>query len=609
MDDDSEIEVWSNALADITKAVNGGAALDQVLSLIARRATMLVDFTCCSVFTRTEDRNSIFIHGSYGLTQQFVENYRMHPMSLETGAGGRGAPSVRAVLTGEPAAILDLESEVGVDADEWRAWGAIQGFRSILAVPIIAENDQVLGSLTVYSRVSRSFSDLEFRSLALLAQHAHLAIVATRNRDRLEAEIQSLKDDRLVSDERYQRVAAAARLHGRLMRLVVDGGAGIQGIIDAVSAEVGGPATVWDTSGVPLLTSERPAPQESTEMSDHGRHQALRTCASRTPHEVIETTGAPSYWAPIELYDHVVGALEVSPNPALGNLYDEETIVQCALTIAFFMSEEAQQAEAAVKLTHELVGVLLSPTSGAGDVSIAARATALGHDLSIPHTPIMVVSTQASGLPQRGMESLIRRLASSIGGSNPRPIIGQMSGRALVLLPEREGSEPSRELKRLSGALEAAYPKAQFKLLVGPSTTTLASIRSSCLTLENAASLLHSGSPAIVDLSDLGVIGLLLETGSGVMLSRFADRILAGVPDGEKGQKLIGTLSAWLESGMSTQETSARLHLHQNTVTYRLRRTEELLGVNLRRPDHVLSLQLAILVRGIPEGLREHGLT
>lgn len=608
MDDSTKIEQWSQSLADITKAVNGGATLDQVLSLIAKRTTLLVDFACCSVFTRApDDPTRIFISGSYNLTPKFVENYREQPMNLETAAGGRGAPSVRAVLTGKAAAIEDLDDEVGADADRWRASGATQGFRSILAVPIVADNDEVLGSLTGYSSVPRAFAEGELRSMALLAQHAQLAIVATRNRDRLDAEIRALEATQAITDEKYQRAAAAAKLHGRLMRLIVDGAAGNQEIIDAVAAEVGGPATVWDARGVPIVSSSRNLSPEEAEARPSHQATALQVCAGREPLQVASAEGVVTYWAPIELYDHAVGALAVAPNAALQDLYDEQALVQCALTIAFSMSKEAQQAEAAVRLSHELLGELLSPSSSSRRVSLSARAAVLGHDLAVPHVAAMFVPTQSSGLPHGGTESLVRRLASLVSGTSPRPIVGQVSGRALVLLPEHGGRDALREPERLGRNLQAAFPDAGIKVVVGPSTTTMATIRSSCQTLEHAASLLRPDSPLVIDLSELGVMGLLLETGSGAMLSRFADKVLAGLPAGDKGDKLLETLRVWLESGMSTQATSTTMHLHQNTVSYRLRRSEELLGLDLRQPQDLLSLQLAILVRGIPEGRHARG--
>ena len=58
----------------------------------------------------------------------------------------------------------------------------------------------------------------------------------------------------------------------------------------------------------------------------------------------------------------------------------------------------------------------------------------------------------------------------------------------------------------------------------------------------------------------------------------------------------MSTLENWLASGTSVHECSQRMYLHRNTVAYRLRKIEELLGVDLSKPDDVLKIQLAMVV-------------
>jgi hypothetical protein len=57
---------------------------------------------------------------------------------------------------------------------------------------------------------------------------------------------------------------------------------------------------------------------------------------------------------------------------------------------------------------------------------------------------------------------------------------------------------------------------------------------------------------------------------------------------------LLDTLAAWFADDGATSATAARLHLHRNTVRYRLRRVEELTGRSLTRPTGVAELHLAL---------------
>jgi len=59
-------------------------------------------------------------------------------------------------------------------------------------------------------------------------------------------------------------------------------------------------------------------------------------------------------------------------------------------------------------------------------------------------------------------------------------------------------------------------------------------------------------------------------------------------------EMLLGTLAAWFADDGATSATAARLHVHRNTVRYRLRRVEELTGRSLTRPTGIAELHLAL---------------
>jgi DNA-binding PucR family transcriptional regulator len=105
----------------------------------------------------------------------------------------------------------------------------------------------------------------------------------------------------------------------------------------------------------------------------------------------------------------------------------------------------------------------------------------------------------------------------------------------------------------------------------------------------------------VVDVRDLGLSALMLETGAPDTLRRFAQDLLHPVVahDAQRGGGLLPTLRAWLERGFSIQATAAALVVHPNTVTYRLSRIEQLTGRELRLPDVRLELQLALTVHDI----------
>ena len=57
---------------------------------------------------------------------------------------------------------------------------------------------------------------------------------------------------------------------------------------------------------------------------------------------------------------------------------------------------------------------------------------------------------------------------------------------------------------------------------------------------------------------------------------------------------LLGTLRAWFAEDGATSVAAEKLHVHRNTVRYRLRRVEELTGRSLTRPAGIAELHLAL---------------
>ncbi|RNF89435.1 PucR family transcriptional regulator [Streptomyces botrytidirepellens] len=68
---------------------------------------------------------------------------------------------------------------------------------------------------------------------------------------------------------------------------------------------------------------------------------------------------------------------------------------------------------------------------------------------------------------------------------------------------------------------------------------------------------------------------------------------LATVSEGQRG-RLAETLLAWLLSGSNVPDVAARLHIHPQTVRYRLRQLEKLFGDALHDPGGRLDLILAL---------------
>jgi purine catabolism regulator len=101
--------------------------------------------------------------------------------------------------------------------------------------------------------------------------------------------------------------------------------------------------------------------------------------------------------------------------------------------------------------------------------------------------------------------------------------------------------------------------------------------------------------------NDLGLYRLLYALQPLPEMRAFRDDALARLRAKDRAGVLLQTLAAYLSTNGSPTDAADRLHLHRNTVLYRLGRIEDLLGVDLRNAEVRLSLHLALKIGEVLE--------
>jgi len=235
-------------------------------------------------------------------------------------------------------------------------------------------------------------------------------------------------------------------------------------------------------------------------------------------------------------------------------------------------------------------------------------------------------SEQAAAVGER--ERLRRRLAGLLAQSPPAdPIAVEAAAGAAgweltaeVAAVAAEGEDGDRLANRLGAdALAVRTPaaacalvsdpaapgrRAQMTAAVGERLATLGPIvswREAAVSIERATAALalardHSisatGGLVIADEHD---IELLLHADAGLTRDLAARALapLAGETAASR-ERLTETLQAWLAHRGRTEQVAAALHVHPQTVRYRLTRLRDLFGEALDDPDARLRLELAL---------------
>ncbi len=145
-----------------------------------------------------------------------------------------------------------------------------------------------------------------------------------------------------------------------------------------------------------------------------------------------------------------------------------------------------------------------------------------------------------------------------------------------------------KELAALRGRLQAAVGSDLVRAASGSLVAPTDSYR---VSFAEAGSLLAAaGDRSLAQFEDAGLLQLLLATPRS-RVAWFVTRHLGPILD---RPELVATLRAWLASDGSRQAVSVRLHLHRNSVGYRVGLLKNLLGVDPLEPRHAAVLHAAL---------------
>jgi hypothetical protein len=269
--------------------------------------------------------------------------------------------------------------------------------------------------------------------------------------------------------------------------------------------------------------------------------------------------------------------------------YLDELAAACSAGYAEARAEFAGEAE---RLRHRLLDLLVAdpPTP--------------------PETIASLAATIGWRLPRRVVAVALAAPASPCPGSLvplPPDVLVNLAGRdPCLLMPDPDGPGRRRTLEDgLRKWPVTAQPDGDATpgclAAVGPAVP-LARAGASLRWARRALSLARRdpAGPAADGIvrcdEQLATLVLLADAELARVLSGQALAPLRGLrPD--QADRLAETLLAWLESADNAGAAASRLHVHPQTVRYRLRQLTELFGDALSDPDARFALQVALRVR------------
>jgi len=328
---------------------------------------------------------------------------------------------------------------------------------------------------------------------------------------------------------------------------------------------------------------------------------------------------APRIIAPVLAGRECLGYLSIIDHPEHAEDLAFMAIEHAATVMALELIKQREVAEAEDRVRGELVDDLLTGTYG-DETNVQRRARHLRYDLSVPHLLLVVDVDQFGRLirdrqydEDRVIELKHRLLQLAVGvvrRKYPKHLVAAHSDSVILLAPLPPGSKDHGDAgEELALRIREAVADSNLGLTVSVAIGRLCrkpdDFRPAFLEAQRALDLMvrFGKREQVVNYDRLGVYRLLAQVEDRAGLEAFASRVLGPLAayDRTRGTPLLKTVEVYLQRHGNLRQTARDLHIHLNTLHYRLRRISEISGLDLKDADARLDLLLALRVRALAE--------
>ena len=407
--------------------------------------------------------------------------------------------------------------------------------------------------------------------------------------------------------------------------------ADLAGVVRLISDRTSATVAVL-TQLMDVLTAAAPgvsAEKATADVREHLIHprlgQVLR--ASRLSQRALrlpKVGGMPAIIvAPVMVGDEVPSYL-VTIDPA-ENLFGEDMsllVTEHAATICgVILGRERVVAAAARRVRDDLVeGLLLG--RGRDNADAGRWAAHLGYDPARDHKVVAIAfelpAPSNNGPPGNGGASpaaphpgdgaaqrqrIWESIEHFVATRAPEAIVSARESEVVVVTTTPEAPNgPAMDARQLAAAclarLAELFPAAKVVIGIGGTCRDPGEIARSYAQAQRTTQTLRrlGRSGTVSAFSDLGILRLLLQVPDLAELRSFAADVLGklSMHEHEHKSEYLTTLACYFRENNSPQRASRILHVHPNTVAYRVKRIEEITGLRLDNYSDRLIAQVAL---------------
>ena len=452
--------------------------------------------------------------------------------------------------------------------------------------------------VAVIAIAAASLESLEKETLSL-ADQLHLPLILlplTASLEEIEREVITF-----IVSFRGEIERKATEISHQLMQLSVQG-AGLQGICEHLALTRNKWVIVQDADQE--VRCQAAPPDSDT--------QALPLLLTD---ENLLHKGLRRITVPIQIRHEEVGYLSMIGNDTDFDYLERLILGQVTPILALEFARERERSEVETRYTAEALMDVLQGNYQQAD-EILTRARLLGYDLLVPQ--IVAIFEIAQIEPEYQTSSFqaqwSKRIREELQRIWPACWVSFEVRRVIALLPTNEsnGDDESEIEKTIFTRIDRVQSRLQqgktgngdlptFTAGIGRLAKDVQQIPQSYREAQQALEIGRRlfGEGDIHYFTRLGIYRLLFYLYGHEELSDFYQETLGFLLESDRhsNSALIETLESFFHCNGNLSETARTMHLHRNSLLYRLGRIEELLGRSLEDPEMRLSLQIALKIR------------
>ena len=422
-----------------------------------------------------------------------------------------------------------------------------------------------------------------------------------------------------ITREKTFLLQRSQEIHHRLTSLIL-GGDGLPSIVKALYELLDRPSAIVNCWGDTLAG----APAEGFKKPIDKDNFLQET--TQTAHQGLVWYEAPGHWqVPLLAGERgkIEGFLLVWDPKKTANPLDLTAIEQAATVASLELAKQRAVLETERRLKRDFLNDILSGEHHSVE-ALLARGHSLGWDLLQKRTILLVDLNQFETYYLRHLDQgeeyfqqikqrFLHGVSQVVLDENPLSIVEERSD-SIIVIPhfavEMPLTQAQRVTQNLAEKIQASVPDILHELSISIAIGGF---------YENVGGLQHSyqeavaaldvstrltGQPAIVWYEDVALYVLLDRFSNQTQVNRWREQTLGRLItyDRNNDTELVKTLEAYFDANQNSQQTARDLFIHPKTLKYRLRRIEEIVGIDPFEGDRQLAFYLATKLTRLQTG-------